>query len=79
MNGLACLLIVVFVVIFCFPFTLPATAGTMNYASSMSCSLSLFVAAFLVLAQEGVRRPSSFPRLHPDGLRGASAIPWRDA
>ena len=45
-NTVACLFIIVFVVIFCFPFSLPVSAQTMNYASLMTGGLSLFVAAF---------------------------------
>ena len=47
-NGVACLYIIVFVVIFCFPFSMPVSAATMNYASLMTGGLSLFVAVFWV-------------------------------
>ena len=45
-NGIACLYIVAFTVIFSFPFSLPVTAGTMNYTSLITGGLSLFIAAF---------------------------------
>ncbi len=45
-NAVACVYIIVFVVIFCFPFSLPVSAATMNYASLLTGGLSLFVATF---------------------------------
>ena len=45
-NGISSVYIICFTVIFCFPFFLPATAGTMNYCSLMVGGLSLFMAAF---------------------------------
>lgn len=45
-NAAACIYIVVFTVIFMFPFFLPATAATMNYSSLMTGGVSLFVAGF---------------------------------
>lgn len=46
MNIIACVYIVIFMVIFCFPYYLPTTAGTMNYASLITGGLSIFVAAW---------------------------------
>lgn len=45
-NTVACLYIITFIVIFCFPFSLPVSASTMNYASLMTGGLSLFVVGF---------------------------------
>jgi choline transport protein len=45
-NATACLYIIVFVVIFCFPFALPVDAATMNYTSLMTGGLSSFVLIF---------------------------------
>ncbi|KAL8635621.1 MAG: hypothetical protein Q9228_006904 [Teloschistes exilis] len=45
-NGISCAYIIVFVVIFCFPFALPVDAESMNYASLITGGLSLFVLAF---------------------------------
>ncbi|KAL8995734.1 MAG: hypothetical protein Q9169_004592 [Polycauliona sp. 2 TL-2023] len=45
-NGISCVYIVVFIVIFCFPFALPVDAPTMNYASLITGGLTLFVGAF---------------------------------
>ena len=56
-NAVACLFIIVFVVIFCFPFSMPVLAKTMNYASLMTGGLSLFVAGFWVWRQGVYRGP----------------------
>ena len=45
-NGISCLYIIVFIVIFCFPFAMPVDAKTMNYDSLITGGLSIFVAAF---------------------------------
>ncbi|TAQ90123.1 hypothetical protein B7494_g1581 [Chlorociboria aeruginascens] len=45
-NGIACLYIVVFVVIFCFPFALPFDAKSMNYTCLITGGLSVFIGAF---------------------------------
>ncbi|KAI4180261.1 MAG: hypothetical protein L6R41_007348 [Letrouitia leprolyta] len=45
-NGIACAYIIVFIVIFCFPFGKPFDAKSMNYASLITGGLSLFVLAF---------------------------------
>ena len=48
-NGVSCAFIVVFVVIFCFPFAMPVDAKSMNYASLITGGLSVFVLAFWVV------------------------------
>lgn len=45
-NGVACLYIIAFVVIFCFPFALPFDAANMNYTCLITGGLSVFVAIF---------------------------------
>ena len=45
-NGTASLYIMAFVVIFCFPFSMPVDAQTMNYTSLITGGLSLFVGVF---------------------------------
>ncbi|KAL8703706.1 MAG: hypothetical protein Q9201_003107 [Fulgogasparrea decipioides] len=47
-NGVSVAYIVVFIVIFCFPFALPTDAATMNYNSLITGGLTLFVAAVWV-------------------------------
>ncbi|KAL9605829.1 MAG: hypothetical protein Q9179_000977 [Wetmoreana sp. 5 TL-2023] len=50
-NGVSCAYIIVFIVIFCFPFALPVNAKTMNYTSLITGGLSLFVLAFWFIRQ----------------------------
>lgn len=45
-NGIVCLYIVAFIVIFCFPYSLPAEAASMNYSSLITGGLSIFVLLF---------------------------------
>ena len=45
-NGISVAYIVVFIVIFCFPFALPTDPSLMNYNSLITGGLTLFVAAF---------------------------------
>ncbi len=49
MNGIACAYMVVFFVIFCFPFYLPTSAKTMNYSSLIFGGLTIFVTAWYFL------------------------------
>ena len=60
-NGVACLYIIVFMVIFCFPFSMPVSAATMNYASLMTGGLSLFVAVFWVWQKGAYEGPKYVP------------------
>ncbi|KAL8853743.1 MAG: hypothetical protein Q9221_001386 [Calogaya cf. arnoldii] len=50
-NGIACAYIIVFIVIFYFPFSLPTDAAHMNYASLITGGLSLFVLLFWFIRQ----------------------------
>ena len=45
-NAISCVYIVVFIVIFCFPFALPTEAATMNYNALITGGLTIFVALF---------------------------------
>ncbi|KAI9874448.1 MAG: hypothetical protein M1830_009735, partial [Pleopsidium flavum] len=45
-NGIACSYIVVFIVIYCFPYSLPVRAGSMNYSCLITGSLTIFVAVW---------------------------------
>ncbi|CAL5866959.1 uncharacterized protein PFLUO_LOCUS1171 [Penicillium psychrofluorescens] len=60
-NALACVYILAFVVIFCFPYALPAEAGSMNYASLMTGGLSIFVAAWWFVRQGSYEGPKNIP------------------
>ena len=48
-HGVAAGYIIVFVVIFCFPFTMPVTAADMNYACLVTGGLSIFVGIWWVI------------------------------
>jgi hypothetical protein len=43
-NVISCLYITVFVVIYCFPYSMPLTAANMNYACLITGSISIFAA-----------------------------------
>ncbi|MCJ1382947.1 hypothetical protein MMC17_006060 [Xylographa soralifera] len=45
-NTLACCYIIVFVVIYCFPYALPVTAANMNYSCLITGGLTIFIAAW---------------------------------
>ena len=60
-NGVACLYIVAFIVIFCFPFALPFDAETMNYTSLITGGLSLFVAIFWFIRKGTYEGPHFVP------------------
>lgn len=45
-NGISSVYIIVFVVIFCFPFGMPTSALTMNYACLITGGLTIFIAAW---------------------------------
>ncbi|KAL8783242.1 MAG: hypothetical protein Q9213_004754 [Squamulea squamosa] len=47
-NGISVIYIIVFIIIFCFPFALPTDAATMNYSSLITGGLTLVVAVFWV-------------------------------
>ena len=46
MNAIACTYMIVFIVIFCFPYALPVEAGNMNYSCLIAGGLSIFIAAW---------------------------------
>jgi choline transport protein len=43
-NIISCLYIILFVVIFCFPYSMPVTPGNMNYACLITGAISIFAA-----------------------------------
>lgn len=45
-HGIACSYMVTFIVIHCFPYSLPASAVSMNYACLITGGLTIFVAAW---------------------------------
>ncbi|KAJ5241482.1 uncharacterized protein N7469_003073 [Penicillium citrinum] len=60
-NSLACIYIIAFVVIFCFPFDTNPTAQDMNYASLMTGGLSIFVALWWFVRQGSYEGPKNIP------------------
>lgn len=45
-NAIVCVYILTFIVIFCFPYSLPVTASNMNYSSLITGGLSIFILLF---------------------------------
>ena len=52
-NGVACAYMLVWFVIYCFPYYLPTDAGSMNYASLIWGGLTLLVAGWWFLGVGG--------------------------
>jgi len=46
MNAIACTYMIVFIVVFCFPYALPVAAGNMNYSCLIARGLSIFIAVW---------------------------------
>ena len=61
-NIVSCVYIMVSIVIFCFPFSMPVDASNMNYASLMMGGLSLFVAAWWFVKSGQYKGPHFVPR-----------------
>jgi len=60
-NSLACLYIIAFAIIFCFPYALPTDAATMNYASLMTGGLSIFVTIWWFIHRDSYEGPKHVP------------------
>ena len=60
-NVVSCLYIIVFIVVFCFPYALPTSAQSMNYASLITGGLSLFVAGWWFVRQNQYVGPRYVP------------------
>lgn len=69
-NILSCIYIIAFIVIFCFPYTLPATAADMNYASLMTGGLSIFVAIWWFIRQGSYEGPKNIPQSDREVVEG---------
>ena len=60
LNAIACGYIIVWFVIYCFPYYLPTDAGTMNYASLIWGGLTIIVAAWWFIgAKKGYVGPQT--------------------
>jgi len=60
-NGVACVYIIAFIVIFCFPFAMPVDAKTMNYTCLITGGLSVFMALFWFWRKGGYVGPHFVP------------------
>jgi amino acid transporter len=60
-NTLSCIYIIAFVIIFCFPYALPAEAVSMNYASLMTGGLTIFVTIWWFIRQGSYEGPKNIP------------------
>ncbi|KAJ5682864.1 DsDNA-dependent ATPase (Rad54b) [Penicillium macrosclerotiorum] len=60
-NSLSCVYIIAFVIIFCFPYALPAEAASMNYASLMTGGLTIFVTIWWFVRQGSYEGPKNIP------------------
>lgn len=56
-NGVACGYMIVFIVIFCFPFALPFDAKSMNYTCLITGGLSIFVALWWFVKKNSYEGP----------------------
>ena len=59
MMVISCAYIIIFIVIYCFPFSLPVTASNMNYSSLIFGGITAFMALWwLIGARKGYRGPA---------------------
>ena len=64
MNGIACAYIMVFVVIYCFPYSLPVAASDMNYSCLITGGLTIFIAMWwLWRGGRGYKGPQAIGRV----------------
>jgi choline transport protein len=60
-NILSCIYIVAFIIIFCFPYTIPTNAQSMNYASLITGGLTIFVSIWWFIHQRHYVGPQAIP------------------
>lgn len=60
-NTLSCIYIIAFVVIFCFPATVPTDAATMNYACLITGGLTIFVGIWWFIRMGSYEGPKNIP------------------
>ena len=63
-NAVGCAYMIVWFVIYCFPFFLPTTAGTMNYACLIWGGLSVFVTIWWFLGTKNYVGPKTTGGIH---------------
>jgi choline transport protein len=67
LNAIACAYIIVWFVIYCFPFYLPTSAATMNYASLIWGGLTIFITVWwFVGARRGYVGPQTTGGINSD-------------
>jgi choline transport protein len=67
-NGISCVYIVVFVVIYCFPYSMPVTAANMNYACLITGTITLVAGGWWVVRGKGYVGPKAM--IHMGEERG---------
>lgn len=60
-NILSCIYIVAFIVIFCFPASIPTNAQSMNYASLITGGLTIFITIWWFVRQRDYVGPQAIP------------------
>ncbi|KAI2863817.1 hypothetical protein CBS12448_3578 [Aspergillus niger] len=58
-NAVTCLYMIVFIVIFCFPFSMPVDAETMNYTCLITGGFTIFIALFWFIRQGSYTGPKA--------------------
>ncbi|KAL8733709.1 MAG: hypothetical protein Q9166_001902 [cf. Caloplaca sp. 2 TL-2023] len=61
-HATSCLYIMAFIVIFCFPFTLPVDAASMNYTSLITGGISIFIAGWWLVKKGKYKGPKFVAR-----------------
>jgi choline transport protein len=81
-NIVSCLYIIVFVVIYCFPYSLPVTAVNMNYACLITGSMSIFAALWWFIKGSSYVGPRAMTHdaPHSEGVVGEAeeAVPKQE-
>jgi choline transport protein len=75
-SGLACAYIIVFNIIYCFPYALPVDAETMNYSCLMAGGLTIFVMVwYLWKRNHGYVGPHVLLEADDSVMTGVEAVP----
>ena len=61
-NTVSCVYMIAFIIIFCFPITMPVDAANMNYAVLIVGGLSIFVAAWWFVKRGQYQGPKRLPK-----------------
>jgi len=75
-TGIACAYIIVFNVIYCFPYAMPVNAATMNYSCLMSGGLTIFVSIWYLWKRDhGYVGPHVLLEANDEVIKGIVATP----